>query len=233
MRNHRIRSSLDSLQHVPRRSPQHQDSELRFELVPLPRAELGIRVEQQHVEQRLCAGRSRERVAEGRRELEQKVSGVLEFGALEQISSMLALVLFEPPFGSRIRGLAAALFGLRASEHAELVGGANAMAAVVLGVLLWWQWRLSLGSAVVCVAASFVLLTVLLLFRATCWIPMVVGGLALSICPAALLGAGGYAYASRAGAWIGGTLGLAAGLCLAFFSYRRLVDEMRQRRERR
>ena len=136
----------------------------------------------------------------------------------------------EPSIGSTLRRLAAALFGLRPSEDAELVGGANAMAAVALGALVWWRWELSLGWTVGCMAASFVLLTALLLFRCTHWIPMVVGGVTLSTCPALLLAAGGYAYASTAGAWVGAGVGLALGLGLSFFSYRALVKETRRRR---
>jgi len=113
---------------------------------------------------------------------------------------MLSLVPEEHSFGSRIRRLAAALFGLRPSEQAELVGIANAMTALVL------------------------------LSRHTYWVPMVLGGLTLAATPALLLAGGGWAYASTAGAWVGGALGLAAGLSVAFFCYRGLMKEMQRRR---
>jgi hypothetical protein len=143
---------------------------------------------------------------------------------------MLSLVPAEPPFGSRVRRLAVAFFAFRHSEDAELVGSANAMAAVVLGVLLWWRWDLSLAWTVGCTIASFVVLNALLLSRRTCWIPMLLGGLAISICPALALATGGHVYASTAGAWVGGALGLAVGLGLAFVCYRGLMKEMRRGR---
>jgi hypothetical protein len=143
---------------------------------------------------------------------------------------MLSRVPEEPPFGSRIRRLAGALFAFRDAEHAELVGSANAMAAVALGVLLWWQWDLSLAWTVGCTAAGFGVLNALLLSRRTYWIPMLLGGLVLSMTPALLLAGGGWAYASTAGAWAGGALGLAAGLGVAFVGYRGLMKEMRRRR---
>ena len=143
---------------------------------------------------------------------------------------MLSVVPPEPSFGSRFRRLTVVLFGLRPSDDAELVGGANAMAAVVFGILLWWRWDLSLAWSLGAVVASFVVLTALLLSRYTHWVPLLLGGLALSIAPALLLAGGGYAYASTAGAWAGGALGLAAGLGVAFVSYRGLIKEMRRRR---
>ena len=143
---------------------------------------------------------------------------------------MLSLVPAESAFGSRIRRLAVALFAFRESEHAELVGSANAMAAVALGVLLWWRWDLSLAWTVGCTIASFVVLNALLLSRRTYWIPVLLGGLVLSMTPALLLAGGGWAYASTAGAWAGGAAGLAVGLGLSFVCYRGLMKEMRRGR---
>src|SRR5262245_50773086 len=87
--------------------------------------------------------------------------------------------------GPRIRALFA--FGDHASM--ELVMTANALAAIAVAAIAWLKVQLAFGLAAALVPAVFVLLTGCLLSPYTVWISAVLGGLAMSIAPAFVVGA--------------------------------------------
>jgi hypothetical protein len=102
--------------------------------------------------------------------------------------------------------------------NTELVVFGNAFAAIGLGLVALFKLDLSLTGATAVAIASFVTLTVLLLFKATLWLPAAVGGAACTIGPTALL-AGLGLKVHAIGMWIGGAFGLLVGLTFAFHAY--------------
>lgn len=123
------------------------------------------------------------------------------------------------PIGRLFRAL-----GAPASEsYAEIVVVGNLAASLILGGAAWLFWDVAIRVACSIAAGLFAALTACLFSRYTAWISAVVGGAALSVCPAGLLAGVGMRVGSDAGAWIGGAVGLAFGLGVSFMSHRNVV----------
>jgi hypothetical protein len=119
-----------------------------------------------------------------------------------------------------------------AADHVRDAGIAsvgNFIAACGTCIALTLGLRAPLLACFAGAVGVFVVLT-LLLNRRTFWISALAGGLVMTVAPALLLGSIGATLLGTQGLWVGRALGTAAGLAVAFATYRAVFHAVRAER---
>ena len=114
-----------------------------------------------------------------------------------------------------------ALFG-SSYPGIELVMTAIGWAALAVGGAVAFQLRAGLGTAVVMVGITYVVLTLLLLYRGTFWIAALLGSTIVAASGALLGAALGAEFLATAGTWAGGIAGFLATGLVSLHCYRRV-----------
>jgi hypothetical protein len=113
--------------------------------------------------------------------------------------------------------------------NSDIVNVGNFIAACGACITLTLGLRAPLLACFAGAVGVFVVLT-LLLNRRTFWISALTGGLVMTVAPALLLGSVGATLLGTQGLWVGRTLGVAAGLLVAFATYRAVFRAVRSER---